>query len=274
MAHTLPAARSATNITAERMNTIFIDTTTSTNTLLASMAETVEAPTMLYTRCQSAGRGQRGNSWEAEPSANITCSVLLRPRSIEAARQFVISEAVALAVASVTQDLLPGYIVTVKWPNDIYVGDRKICGILIENAINGSKIIRSIAGIGLNVNQQRFTSSAPNPVSVCQLTGKCHPLQPVLAELAKAIEYYICMAETTPEEVHAAYRSRLWRGEGTYLWRDTATDRVFKASIIDILPDGPIVMRTTEGETLTFAFKEVAPVITLNNNANPINLPC
>lgn len=82
------------------------------------------------------------------------------------------------------------------------------------------------------------------------------------------------MAETTPEEVHAAYRSRLWRGEGTYLWRDTATDRVFKASIIDILPDGPIVMRTTEGETLTFAFKEVAPVITLNNNANPINLPC
>lgn len=274
MAHTLPTARSAALLTAERMNIIFVDTTASTNTLLASMAETVEAPTMLHTRCQSAGRGQRGNSWEAEPGANITCSVLLRPQSIEAARQFVISEAVALAVASVAQDLLPGHNVTVKWPNDIYVGNRKICGILIENAINGSKIIRSIAGIGLNVNQQRFTSSAPNPVSICQLTGKSHPLQPILAELAKAIEHYICMAETVPEEVHAAYRSYLWRGEGTHLWRDTATDRVFQASIINILPDGHIVMRTTEGETLTFAFKEVAPVITLDNNANPINLPC
>lgn len=256
------------------MNTIFVDTTPSTNTLLASMADTVEAPTMLYTRCQSAGRGQRGNSWEAEPGANITCSVLLRPRSIEAARQFVVSEAVALAAASVVQNLLPGYDVTVKWPNDIYVDNRKVCGILIENAINGTSIIRSIAGIGLNVNQQTFASSAPNPVSIYQLTGMSQPLQPILAELAKAVEHYINLAEADPDEVHTAYRSSLWRGEGIHLWRDTATDRTFRASVIDILSEGPVVMRTIRGKTLTFAFKEVAPVIKLDNKANPINLPC
>lgn len=200
---------------------------------------------------QTAGRGQRGNTWEAEPGRNITLSLMLRPHDLDATRQFEVSEAVALGILDLLRELgIDG--VSVKWPNDIYVSDRKICGILIENALSGSKIARSIAGIGLNVNQTEFRSDAPNPVSIRQLTGREHPI----IELAEAMVAKI-LARLDRGDNHADYLANLWRRSGEYLWQTPDGTR-FRASIQGVDPDGHL--RLT-GCPTPFAFKEVSPIL-------------
>lgn len=201
---------------------------------------------------QSAGRGQRGNTWEAEPGKNITLSLMLRPRGLEAVRQFEVSEAVALGVADLL-DSLGVEEVSVKWPNDIYVGNRKICGILIENTLNGRMIERSIAGIGLNVNQTRFLSDAPNPVSLRQLIGREYDL----AALASGMIDLILNRLERRAGNHADYRRRLWRGRGVYPWQTPDGER-FEAAVEDVLPDGRLCL---SGRPEPFAFKEVSPVM-------------
>ncbi|MDE5982764.1 MAG: biotin--[acetyl-CoA-carboxylase] ligase, partial [Duncaniella sp.] len=127
----------------------------STNTELAAIAAESPHGTVVTTRCQTAGRGQRGNTWEAAPGRNITMSVLLKPETILAREQFAVSEAVSLAIVTVLRRHLPAEAhVAIKWPNDIYVNDLKICGILIENSLIGNRIGHSIAGIGININQE------------------------------------------------------------------------------------------------------------------------
>lgn len=203
----------------------------------------------LMAREQTAGRGQRGNSWEAEPGLNVTLSLMLRPRELDAVRQFEVSEAVALGVADTVGELGIGD-VRVKWPNDIYAGDRKIAGILIENSLSGPMIGRSIAGIGLNVNQTVFRSGAPNPVSIRQLTGREYDVEAVARRMVELI------LGRLGRDNHAEYRRRLWRGEGIWLWR-TSSGELFSAAINNVLPDGRLCL----GERAPFAFKEVSPVM-------------
>lgn len=200
-------------------------------------------------RRQSAGRGQRGSSWESEPGRNVTMSVLLRPADIDVANQFSISIAAALAVAE-TLDHYGIAGAQVKWPNDIYVGNSKICGILIENSLSGRRIARSIVGIGLNVNQREFHSPAPNPVSMAQLTGSEYSIE----EIAHTILARIMRIIDTPVTHTAAiYRSRLWRGTGIWPWV-TADGTRFNGAIEDVRPTGHIVIGRR-----SFAFKEVWP---------------
>lgn len=200
---------------------------------------------------QTAGRGQRGNTWEAEPGKNITLSLMLRPRDLDASRQFEVSEAVALGILNLLRELgIDG--VSVKWPNDIYVNDRKICGILIENALSGRQIARSIAGIGLNVNQTEFRSDAPNPVSISQLTGREYPI----IELAEAMVAKI-LARLDRGDNHTDYLDNLWRRSGEHLWQTPDGTR-FHAAIEGVDSDGHL--RLT-GRPTPFAFKEVSPVL-------------
>lgn len=197
---------------------------------------------------QTAGRGQRGNSWEAEPGRNITLSLMLRPDNLPATRQFEVSEAVALGVA----DLLDGLgidNVKVKWPNDIYVGNNKICGILIENTLAGTMIVRSIAGIGLNVNQTVFRSDAPNPISLKQITGHYYDIAALAAQMID------CILSRLGHDNHAQYRSRLWRGQGEWSWR-TASGETFRAAISDVLSDGRLIL---SGRPTPYPFKSVFP---------------
>lgn len=205
---------------------------------------------------QTAGRGQRGNSWEAEPGKNITLSLMLRPHDLAANRQFEVSEAVALGVA----DLVVGLgidNVRVKWPNDIYVGNGKIAGILIENSLCGAGIARSIAGIGLNVNQTEFISDAPNPVSLAMLTGMTFDLRSLAERMIQLI------LKRMGRDNHDEYRSRLWRGTGIWPWR-TPDGQCFLAAIDDVLPDGRLCLTGRE----PFAFKQVQPCMTSSGNAD------
>lgn len=236
-----------------------IATTESTNTLMRERAANgaPHASAVLAIN-QTAGRGQRGNAWEAEPGANATFSLLLRPAGIAARNQFVISQAAALAVVDTLQHC--GLDAQVKWPNDIYVGDNKIAGILIENSLNGSSISSSIIGIGLNVNQVRFHSDAPNPISIKQLTGRDYDPVALADEICRQI------VSTIAHEPHASiaerYFGRLWRRQGEHPYIDTATGKRFDGRIVDVAPDGILTLNdTTNGCIRKYFFKEVSFVL-------------
>jgi BirA family transcriptional regulator, biotin operon repressor / biotin---[acetyl-CoA-carboxylase] ligase len=172
---------------------IWLDETTSTNSYLAELCDTQTCPelTSVYTAYQSAGRGQRGNSWESEAGANLLFSFVVYPEFLEARRQFLLSQITALAL----QEILSLYTedIRIKWPNDIYWKDKKLCGTLIENDLTGTHIGRSISGTGVNLNQEQFISDAPNPVSLFQITGKRYDRRVILEQFMERAEaYYGC----------------------------------------------------------------------------------
>ena len=165
---------------------IFLKNLPSTNTYAASLVKEKEVSegTIIYTNYQSAGRGQGWNKWESEENKNLLISIILFPSMIKPAEQFLLSMAVSLGIC----DFLDLYTTTIsiKWPNDIYVNNDKIAGILIENSIMGDLIEHTIAGIGININQSKFLSDAPNPVSLTNLTGGQFDLSQCLSQLASS----------------------------------------------------------------------------------------
>lgn len=225
---------------------IKLKATASTNTYLASVAAVLPSGTIVYTDCQSAGRGQRGNSWEAEPG-KTSFSLLLKAIPLEPARQFLISEAVALALLDVLDTFADGF--SVKWPNDIYRHDSKISGTLIENALQGSRILHSIIGIGLNVNQSHFSSDAPNPISLCHIIGRETPLEPLLRAIGTAIEKRLAPLTDAvhPDEaalaaLHRDYFARLYRADGRPHPFTLSDGTRFLAVITDVRPDGRLIL--------------------------------
>lgn len=237
---------------------LWLDECASTNVELDAMPD-APAGTVVSARSQTAGRGQRGASWEAEPGKNLTFSQLFRPESLPAQRQFELSMLVSLAIADTVDELIAdaGLTAKIKWPNDIYVGDRKICGILIENKLFGAHIDRSIAGIGLNINQKEFISDAPNPVSTSQITGQETPLEPLLERLASRLADYVDNYNGDASALKKIYLSRLYHGDGKEYTFALPDGTRFEASITDVDTDG--TLHLSDGNA--YAFKEVAYVL-------------
>lgn len=248
------------------MKIIELPETDSTNSWLAANAENVGCPCLVYALRQTAGRGQRGNIWESAPGKNITASVLLRPANVPPAAQFAISEAVALAVADFLKE--EGVAATVKWPNDIYVGDRKICGILIEHSITGCEITRTIAGIGVNINQRGFLGDAPNPVSLAEITGVEYPLAEMAGKLARSVEKRMRQAcspdEADREALHEEFMGSLWRRVGFHPFFDRKRGEAISARILSVAPDGMLTLETEGRDIRTYAFKEVEFILKEN----------
>lgn len=215
---------------------------------------------------QTAGRGQRGNSWESQPGKNLTISVMLRPGQadmiIPVARSFPLSEAVAVALTDLLGDLLPHgmhHQITIKWPNDIYVGDKKIAGILIENSLRGVAIGHSVVGIGLNVNQRRFFSDAPNPVSMVGLGVVEQEVEKVARLAVEKILARFEMISSDPEALHGDYMNRLWRRDGVHPFVDCLTGQPFDAEVVSVAPTGHITLRHhPSGRQHVYAFKEIS----------------
>lgn len=239
------------------LHIITLPSCASTSAVLADMPD-APAGTVVSAVAQTAGRGQRGNFWEAEPGKNLTFSQLLRP-DWPAARQFELSMVIAIAIAEGIDKALGAKRTTIKWPNDIYVDDKKICGILIENKLGGANIERLIAGIGINVNQRQFRSDAPNPVSIWHYTGEEQPLEPLLQDICNHIsescEAYI--AAPDPEMLSARYHERLYRFDGhEHAFREPGGEP-FEAKIESVALDG--MFSLSNGKS--YAFKEIAYVI-------------
>ena len=217
---------------------------------------------------QTAGRGQKGNTWESEQGKNLLFSILAHPKGIKVQEQFYISEAIALAVsdaviAAAGPEYAAGF--SVKWSNDIYYKDCKMAGILIENTLQGSSILDTVVGVGLDVNQEVFVSDAPNPISLKNITGRDYDRDALLDDIiARFIGY---MELDTPSQragVDELYRSRLYRRQGYYKYRDE--NGVFEACIEGIRPDGCLMLQTRSGEHRTYEFKQVQFVLDLKNH--------
>ena len=207
---------------------------------------------------QTAGRGQKGNTWESEAGKNLLFSILAHPKDINVREQFYISEAIALAVsdsvmAAIGPDFAPD--VSVKWSNDVYWKDYKMAGILIENTLQGDRILDTVVGVGLDVNQEVFVSDAPNPISLKNITGREFNLDDLLQDIiARFIGYMELSADKRPD-VDQAYRNRLYRREGYHQFRDE--NGIFEARIEGIRPDGCLMLLTPAGEHRTYEFKQV-----------------
>ena len=239
-----------------------VNQTASTNTYLSRLAATLPGGTVIYTPSQTAGRGQKGNSWESEDGKNLTFSLLLKRPPVKARDQFYLSEAAALAVVeALTAAAGDGF--TVKWPNDVYWQDKKVCGMLIENSLDGSDIAHSIIGIGINVNQESFVSDAPNPVSLVNITGREHDLDALLRQVCSRIEGMVANLgdENARVDLHQRYMAALYRNDGQEYPYEDASGHRFMASVAGIAPDGTLTLRHNDGTLHDYLFKEVRHII-------------
>ena len=246
---------------------MFISQTNSTNDYLKQHPDC----DAVWTTWQTAGRGQAGNSWESEQGKNVLLSMRIRKPSVTIEQAFMLQMAVSLGVQEVVARLLPDQAVTIKWPNDIYAGDRKICGILIESTISDGQLAEAIAGIGLNVNQTVWQSDAPNPVSMKQITGLNYDLPSIYDALCENIHNKLSLL-TTPETLKQLYLSVLYRlgQKALYSRRDVTLtpsriltdtpENAFEALIADITPQGELVLETADGNR-KYHFKEIQFVL-------------
>lgn len=239
---------------------IRIEETESTNDYLRNSKQAVDGGVMTIVSAdyQSAGRGQGTNRWESERGKNLLFSVLVHPHELPVRRQFFLSMVGALAIKDAVDSYVGG--VTLKWPNDIYCGDRKLSGTLIETHVANGQLKDCIFGVGINVNQRVFTSDAPNPVSLFQLTGREVDREELLRRVIASFErFYEMLAKGDYGTVSSRYRQCLYRREGFYLFRDVRGE--FEAAIVDVEDDGHLVLRDKKGVTRRYAFKEVAYII-------------
>lgn len=225
----------------------------STNSKLSSLKNSCPDKQVVAAYEQSAGKGQRGNVWESEPRKNLTFSILFYPTGIQAKDQFLISQAVAVGICSYIRG--KGIESEIKWPNDIYVGGKKICGILIENAIEGSMLKSSIAGIGININQRVFPGYLPNPTSLALLTDRTFRIEDELEEL---LGYIFGEYDSIGSQTVEKYLDRLYLKDIHHIYTDTATGKRFDGCIRTVTPEGCLVVECENGEERTFAFKEIA----------------
>lgn len=241
-------------------NFIFLTETESTNNYANQLLLTKAAieGTVVMTQFQTKGKGQQGNSWESEPGKNLLASYILQPKFLNAALQFYLSKTVSLAL---TDLLTEGNIeVSIKWPNDIYTGNKKIAGILIENSIVGSNLHSAIAGVGLNLNQTDFISGAPNPVSLTQLTGKDYNVEIIAEKLWEKLEIrYNQLKSGDFSSIDSAYLNRLFRYQ---TWAFYAKQgEVFEARITGTGQFGQLILEQKDGTKTEYLFKEVEFVI-------------
>jgi BirA family biotin operon repressor/biotin-[acetyl-CoA-carboxylase] ligase len=159
---------------------IYLNEVESTNNYANQLilSDAAEEGTVVLAQYQTHGKGQHGNVWESETGKNLLMSIIWYPGFLPASQQFMISKIVSIAITDCVNDIIDDC--KIKWPNDIYIGNQKLAGILIENSVKGSHLSSSVVGIGLNVNQQVFISAAPNPVSLFQITGVIYEISELM----------------------------------------------------------------------------------------------
>lgn len=243
-----------------RITIKWFEETDSTNTQLQNDRHDLGDLTVYVAYFQTAGRGQRGNRWESKRGENLTFSILFKPETIAANEQFVISEAVALGISDYLAER--GVECRVKWPNDIYYNDLKICGILIENGISSDKLAYSIAGVGININQDKFDSDAPNPTSLRLITGKEYDIRQELPDIVSSItRRYNQVISGNSQQIENDYLARLYRKGEYHNYIDCINGKEFEARIIGLDLQARLQLETRDGQIRAYAFKDIGYVI-------------
>ena len=238
------------------MNTIWFETIDSTNTEALRCLDGIPSGTVLAARSQTAGRGQRGNTWFTEPGKNLTFSVVLKDLGLKASDSIRLNALTSVAVASLLEHY--GVQPVIKWPNDIYVSGRKICGMLIENTLDGAMLGASVVGIGININQREFPQLA-NATSLALCTGKDEALEEVLAVFLEIFEGMLSRLDSP--ELWERYASRLYRLGKTARYYDILREEEFEGVIQGVEPDGRLCILDAGGERRHYRFKEVSYIL-------------
>ena len=232
-----------------------VDSTNNFLKQLASNSKPVIEGTVIMAENQTAGRGQQQNGWYAEAGKNLTFSLLLKPSFLPVTQQFDLVRAVSLGVFDALHPLL-GDSLKIKWPNDIYYGNRKLGGMLIENMIQGGQIKNAIVGIGININQQTFPDYLPNATSVKQILQQDYDLKTLLSDICRHIEaYYLNLKAGKILFVRETYLTRLyWLNEQKEY---KSKDGQFAGTIKSVKDNGILVVENNKHEELEFSLKEI-----------------
>ena len=238
---------------------IFLEEVDSTNRYLSDWLskEKVKEGTLVWAFCQTAGRGLDNNSWESIPGRNLTFSFVLYPSFLAANRQFYITKAISLALVDLIRNELPGnYEVKIKWPNDIYIGNRKVAGVLIQNGVKGEQFEYSIIGIGLNVNQESFSPDLPNPGSLKQCGGKEFNLEILLRKTIDSIQSRVnILLQGNHDRLDLDYLADLYRYQqlNDYLFKGEK----IQARITGVNRYGQLILGIPGGKTIECDLKDV-----------------
>lgn len=238
-------------------NTLKLDLTGSTNEYCKKLLKEgrINEGTVILADHQNKGKGQSGSSWESEKGKNLTFSIILFPRFLSVQNQFYI----AMSVSTGIIDFLNFMSVDseIKWPNDIYVNNKKIAGILIENSVMKDKIINSIIGVGININQEIFRSDAPNPTSLFLESGKSYDLGNSYKSLILNINNWINLLYSRKyDEIKTGYLEHLWLLNQQAAFTDSKG--VFQGTIVDVEDGGILIIRTDANQIRKYDFREVA----------------
>ncbi len=209
--------------------------------------------TIIIAEEQLSGKGQKGNAWESEKGKNLLFSIIVYPNFLKIYDQFLLSKVVSLGICNVISMFSDS--VSVKWPNDIYINDNKLCGILIENSVSGDKINHSIIGIGLNVNQKSFLSNAPNPVSLSEILKMELDKNEVFEMVIKSIsDWYLLLKEGERALINDAYTKVMYKIGLEANFKDKNSIFIGKIKGVDSI--GQLIIEK-EGVDCFYGFKEV-----------------
>ncbi len=247
------------------MEIIKLSDISSTNDYLLSLD--TEEEVCVRTDYQSAGKGMGTNTWESEAGKNLLFSILVHPVWLSVTEQYLLSMAEALAIHDALTEFLELTMgvetikkLTIKWPNDIYWEDKKLSGTRIDGNIKGGVLQDFVIGTGINVNQQRFFSDAPNPVSLYQITGKEYDNDEILNKILEHFaKYQDALKQGDKEKVVREYHERLYRRTGIHRYEDG--NGTFDAEIVKVNTNGIMTLRRTDGTLSDYEFKEVRFVI-------------
>jgi BirA family biotin operon repressor/biotin-[acetyl-CoA-carboxylase] ligase len=236
-------------------NIVFVPECHSTNSLALELCQqgSAQEGVVVITNQQTAGRGQRGNTWESQPGKNLTFSIVLKPSFLPVKNQFLMNMFSSLAIHDYLSEksTVP---VHIKWPNDILVDGFKICGILIENQMQGEKFTYSVLGIGLNVNQQQFTAGKPTSLSLITQTN--YDLQAELEILLTKVEArYVQLRQNKHQRLRDDYLKALYKLNQPHTF--FSTSERFEGKITGVDEDGRLRILAGSHER-TFDLKEIS----------------
>jgi len=236
---------------------IWLEKTNSTNRFVKSLLlnSEVKSGTIISAKEQTNGKGQLSNIWHTEPNKNLTFSLYIEP-NIKAIHQFYISKIIALSIFEFISNITKN--VKIKWPNDIYVNDEKIAGILIENTIQGDIITKSIIGVGININQTIFDKSLPNPISLKMITNKTYNLNDLLIEINNLIKDKLNNLHQF-QTTDIKYNDLLYKLNEDSLFNDQ-NGNIFSGIIVGTEQDGRIKIKT-QNLIKRFGFHEIKYIL-------------
>jgi BirA family transcriptional regulator, biotin operon repressor / biotin---[acetyl-CoA-carboxylase] ligase len=205
---------------------------------------------------QTTGKGLGSNTWESAKKENLLTSIILYPEFLPAGKQFMLNKIISLSVKECVRYYVGSENVKIKWPNDIYIKNRKISGILSQNSLSGNQIIYTIAGVGLNVNQTVFPDHLPNPVSLKMITGKQYRVKNVLSQLQQTlVRFYTLLANDKSTEIDNMYLQSLFNYNITAKYRSGGKE--WYGKITGVSQYGHLIVER-DGQTCAFDLKEIA----------------